>query len=197
MARTVRLKARRAAARGVPPQLPRDEVEPLPFFGRTWYVHGVDYWFRRVVMALVALAALGVAVAVEIALLNVASKIGSDVGRWAWRTAWAAQVIASLVRPARAMLAAARLKRAGQLLRPDWPQSAQATGRGSRVGAVARIAAALAGARLVVDVVLSFGWIVMFLIWTLEAEYGVEHDARLRLQRRHRDAAAPGPSTPE
>jgi hypothetical protein len=198
VARTVRLTARRAVARGIPPQLPADQVEAIPFFGRTWYVRGVDYWFRRVVVVGMALVGLATACAFEYGLLKVASGIGSEVGRWAWRAGWAALLVVSLIRPTRDLLAAQRRRRAGELLRPDWVPSQGrthgGTGGGPALAAGARAGDTLSGALLVVGVVLFFGWFVTFLIFALQPEYGVEHDARLRLQRRrYRDTTASGP----
>jgi hypothetical protein len=189
VARNVRLKAHRAGARGVPPQLPADRVESLPFFGRTWYVHGIDYWFRRAIALLLALVGLAVACTIEYALLNIASGIGSATGRWAWRAGWATLLVASLIRPMRGLLTATRRRRAGHLLRPDWPGPANRTSGGAGLGTLARTGNTLAGAALALGIVLFFGWFVVFLIFTLQPEYGIEHDARLRLQRRHDTAA--------
>jgi hypothetical protein len=38
-----------------------------------------------------------------------------------------------------------------------------------------------------------FGWFVAFVIFTVESEYGIEHDARVRLQRRNARAAGSDP----
>jgi len=192
VARDVRLKAYRAAVRGIPPQLPADEVEPIPFFGRSWYVHGPDYWLRRIVAVLLALVGLAVACAVEYGLLSVADRIGPDAGRWAWRVGWAALLVAGLVRPLRALAGVARRRRAGQFLRPDGVAGTSRPGGGAGIGALARTGDTVASGALVVGVLLFFGWFVTFLIFTLQPEYGVEHDARLRLQRRH-GRSAPSP----
>jgi len=171
------LKARRARARGLPAQLPPDEVEVLPFFGRTWYVHGVDYWVRRAIAVLLASIGLAVACAFEAGLLEAGSDLGSPVGRWLWRAGWAVLLVASLVRPARALIEAERRRRAGLVLRPD--------GLAAHPRASRRAGRPLAGAALMIGVVLFFGWFVVFVIATLQPEYGIEHDARLRLQRTH------------
>jgi len=146
---TARLTAHRATARGLPRHLSADQVEALPFFGRTWYVHGVDYWLRRAVAFLLALVALVVAAIIEYALLNVADGIRSTSGRWAWRVVWAALVLASLVRPARALVEAERRRRAGKILRPDLDGAPGGeVGRGADgagLGAGARAGSAAAG----------------------------------------------------
>ena len=186
MAEPVLLKARRARARGVPAQLPPAEVEVLPFFGRTWYVHGVDYGARRAIAVVLASIGLAVACAFEVGLLEAGSGLGAPVGRWLWRAGWAALLVASLVRPARALVEAERRRRAGLVLRPGWGVGSPARrGGGAGIGAMARARQSLAAATLVLGVVLFFGWFVVFVISTLQREYGVEHDARLRLQRRH------------
>lgn len=199
MARTVRLTAHHAGARGIPSPLPVEQVETIPFYGRTWYVHGVGYWVRRLVVVGMAVVALAMGCAIEYGLLKVGAGIGSDVGRWAWRVGWAGLLLASLVRPTRELIATRRRRRTGQLLRPDvLPSTGRirgGTGGGGALAAGVRSGDTLSGALLAVGVVLFFGWFVMFLIFALQPENGIEHDARMRLQRRHRDTTASGPAS--
>jgi len=181
------LRARRAAARGLPAELPEEDVENLSFLGRTWYVHGVDYWFRRAVIVVLALVGILVASAMEYGLFSVADSIGSPAGRLAWRAGIAVLLVASLIRPARTAIAEWRRRHGGQLMHPDLPPGARAVrpGGGAGMGALARTGNTAAGAALVLGVVLFYGWFVYFLAYTLFPEYDVEYDARRRLQQRH------------
>lgn len=75
------------------------------------------------------------------ALLDVATSIHSAPGRLAWRIGWAALLIASLVRPVRAVVVTERDRRTRWFPRPDLPSGS-----------------ATAGAFLVVSVLLCYGW---------------------------------------
>lgn len=57
---------------------------------------------------------------------------------------------------------------------------------GSALAALARAGSALAAALLVISVVFSLGWFAVMFLWTLQKEYGIEHEARLRLAQRQR-----------
>lgn len=182
-----RLRARRADRRGIPAELPADEVERVPFFGTTWYTHGIGYWFRRVLAALLMLAGLLTAFAFEYAAFSIGSTFSAAPARWAWYITFAVLLVVSFVRPTRAALDARRRRKAGLVLRPDYTpgMSTRAGGGGAGVGYLATTGSVAAGAFLLVSVVFFFGWFVFLFLWTLAPEYGVEHDARLRLQKRY------------
>lgn len=171
------MKARRAAARGIPPELPPEEIVELPFFGRSWYVHGVSYWFRRAVAVFLMSVGLAVATVIEWRILDGPKDLPPGPGRWAWRAGFTAILIAGFVRPTRTAITEHRRRRAGQPMHPDlYP------------GTRRRRANLAAGAGLVIGVILFYGWFVYTFYVTLLPEYDQEHDARLDLQQRPRTA---------
>ena len=76
----VRVKAHRAAARGLPPQLPAADVEELPFFGRSWYVRGIGYYLRRLFLTYAMTMGVFVATVLEASIFHAGTEIRmSDV----------------------------------------------------------------------------------------------------------------------
>jgi hypothetical protein len=186
VARPVRLTAHRATARGLPPELPLDEVESIPFFGRTWYVRGVGYHFRRVVAALLWLVTLVVATVIVYDIFDFASTVRSVPGRWGWRAGFAVLLIVSLIRPAQAFVKGERARRAGELLRPRYVPGMRERrpGGGVAVGAMARVGNPVAVALLVISAIFFYGWFLLQLYAMLRPEPDLEYDARRRLQQR-------------
>jgi len=137
------------------------------------------------VTVVLILVALAVASSIEAGFFQVADTFGSAVGRWAWRAGWAAVLLASLVRPTRVAMVERRRRRSGQLLHPELlpGERVRRGGGGGALGAMVNGGSVVAGAFLAINVVMFFGWFVYWLFATLQREYAVEHDARLRLQQ--------------
>lgn len=172
------------------PPLP---IEKLPFFGTTWYTRGPAYWFRRALLSLLALLTLYGATAGMVGLFGaiVESKDPITVKVIALSVITLG-ISFSFVWALQEFFRAERRRRAGQLLRPG-VSSQLATQRGRQYGALgaalavgARGGSLIAGVLFVVSIIFCYGWLVVFFINTLRREYGVEHDARLRLERRLR-----------
>lgn len=200
MARPVRLRAHRAAARGLPPELPVEDVESIPFFGRTWYVRGIDYHFRRIVAALLWLITLVVATVIVYDIFDFASTVHSLPERWSWRVGSSVLLIVSLIRPAQAFVKGERARRAGQLLRPHYVPGMRERrpGGGVAMGAMARTGNPVAGALLFISAVIFYGWFLLQMYTMLRPEPDLEYDARRRLQEREllRQLARRGKPTP-
>jgi hypothetical protein len=168
-------------------------IEKLPFLGTTWYKRGASYWLRRVLGCFLMSLMLGGATVMT------AGRIGAIVES---RVAMIIKVIAlgivacaialSTFRAFKAFFRAERNRKLGRLLRPnfDSERAAEQSRRYGTVGAIlaatARAGSLVSGALLGLSVIFCFGWFIVIFLSTFQKEFGVEHDARLRLQRRQR-----------
>lgn len=170
---------------------PPPAIEKVPFLGTTWYTRGVAYWFRRVVASILMLMALiaGTIITISLILVIVHSRaaIGVKIGAL---VVIALAIIYSFVQAFAKFFQVERLRKQARILRPNFDYRNDLVKR-RRYGEMAglltiavRAGSLLAGALLVISVIACFGWFVVMFIWTLQKEYGGEHDARLRLEER-------------
>lgn len=180
------MHARHAERRGLPSKLPADDIEALPGFGRSWYRRGPTYWLRRGFLALVMVIMLGLACEIEFTVLTSIWSNHSATKREVETALLALAFVASFVQPVRTFRTGEQRRRAGLLLRPDLlpggvPLSDGTSG--GRLRTLLRTGDRLMSASLLLAVVFHFGWIMIMFIWAFQREYGIEHDARLRLQQ--------------
>lgn len=190
------MRARHAERRGLPSELPIDDIEPIRGFGRSWYSRGPKYWLLRGFLALMMMISLSVACAVEDRFLTAALSSPSATARAVMTVVLCLAFVASFVQPVRTFRTVEQRRRAGLLLRPDLlPGGGRrpAGAGGAGLGALVRTGNPVASAFFVLGVIGFFGWFVVAFIWALQREYGIEHDARLRLQQHlARVPVAPG-----
>lgn len=91
-------------------------------------------------------------------------------------------LVGSFVQPFRRYREAERRRRAGLPLRPEVTTSRRGAQRGGALGALAYGGVGIAQGFFVIGVALGFGWFAFMLFFTLQKEYGLEHDARLRYE---------------
>lgn len=180
------MRARHAERRGLPSELPAEELEAVPFLGRSWFARGPGYWLRRVVIVVLMLAGLAVACGIEYGLARAALAARPAALRVVLAAAVCLAFGSSFVRPVRAFRGGEARRRGGLLLRPDLlPGGGTRAGAGGAgVGALARAGSPAAAGLLLLGVVGFFGWFLLLFVYSLQREYGTEHDARLRLQQR-------------
>lgn len=167
-------------------------IEKLPFLGTTWHARGPAYWFRRVLASLLMLLGLGAATAITAGLVGaiVQSHI-SVVVKIIAVLIIAAAIGVSMARAFKAFFRTEQNRKNGDILRPEFDeQRARSQGHryaaaGTLLAAATRTGSFITGALLVVSVVCCFGWFIVLFVWTLQKELGVEHDARIRLERRN------------
>lgn len=167
----------------------RPTIEKIPFFGTTWYKRGPAYWFRRLLASLMMLVALAVALAIMWGL--VAAIVVDHAVPLAVRGLGLALIALasghSMVRAWQAFVTVERRRRAGEMLRqPDLvgDRRQRRAGLAGAVTGTTAIGGSLAGgALLVIGVVGYLGWFIVMFVWTLQREYGIEHDARVRFER--------------
>lgn len=169
--------------------MPRS-IENLPFLGTTWYTRGPAYWFRRVLASMLMLLGLFAATAITVGLTAAIaqSKVGIGV-KISSLLVIALAIAYSFVRAFAAFFRVERLRRHDRIFRPSF-DSQRELAKSRRYGAIGGVLAVairagslLAGALLVISGIFCFGWFVVLFIWSLQREYGVEHDARLRLEQ--------------
>lgn len=180
-----RLRARRATERGIPAELPAEEVERLPFVGTSWYTRGWSYWLRRGLLTVLFLGVLVMGLVFEWAIFSIGSDFRTPLSRRIWYVLFSLLLAASFVRPTQVALAQRRRVKAGQLVHLGATNKRRSAAGGAGIGYLATTGSVAAGAFLFIGVIFFFGWFVFMFIWTLTPEVGLEHDARLRLQRRH------------
>lgn len=170
------------------------DIEPIPFFGTTWYKRGFSYWVRRVIASLLMLLALIVGTLITGGAVGgiITSKASLAV-KIPILLVIVSAVAYSSYRAFVAFFRVEKLKKNGDILRPGVDKES-AVSRASRYGmaggalaALARAGSALAAALIVISVVFSFGWFVVMFLWTLQKEYGIEHDARIRLEQKRQN----------
>lgn len=161
-------------------------MESIPFLGRTWYVRGIDYYLRRAFAAFAGAMGLLVATSAEIGLFEVALTDG-PVTRWVMGTILTLLLIVSLIRPGQAFIRGEKARRAGELLRPEHVPGVRERrpGGGVAMGVMTRAGSPVAGAMLVISVVIYYGWFLLIMYMLLRREPDQEYDARRRLQERH------------
>jgi hypothetical protein len=190
------LTARHAQARELPPSLSATDVEALPLFGTSWYTRGVSYYLRRVLAVLLLLIPLAVVVTFDVALFR-AFDDSSSAARLAWGLVLGVLFLASFVWPLRNLRREQDRRRAGEIVFPNYfPGVGRRPVAGAGLGALARSGSVLAGAFLAVGSVIFLGWVIIAFLETFRHEYRVEHDARLRLQRREKWSVSKRPDPP-
>lgn len=166
-------------------------IEKVPFLGTTWYTRGVAYWFRRSIASILMLIGLLAGTVITVSLIGVIVESRAAVGLKIGALVVIALAIAySLVQAFAAFFRVERLRKQARILRPTFDYRSELAKRrryGTMAGLLAvavRAGSLLAGALLVVSVIACIGWFVVLFIWTLQKEYGIEHDARVRLEER-------------
>ena len=156
--------------------------------GTTWVERGPAYWVRRVVAAGLMFLALAVAAVITGSLVGAIAT--SDVAlpvKGGALLVVACAVGYSFVRAFSAFVRVERIRAEGELFRPGF-RAEQEVARSRRLGEAGGIAAALvqagAGILLVISVVFCFGWFVVLFLWSLQREFGIERDARIRYEQR-------------
>lgn len=174
------------------------DIERIPFFGTTWYKRGLSYWVRRIIASPLMLLALLVGTLITGGAVGalITSKASLAV-RVPILLAIGSGVTYSSHKAFKAFFRAERIKKSAEILRPglNGDRAASRAARygmaGSALAALARAGSALAAALLVISVVFSLGWFAVMFLWTLQKEYGIEHDARLRLEQKQRGGNPP------
>ena len=156
-------------------------IEPLPWFGTTWYERGPAYWLRRAAVTLVMLASLAIVVPLAYAVLAglyefspvalvvalaVMASTGIWTAVWMWRHWWV-----DVPAPSRR---ATRAAAAG----------------GAAVGLLARAGVVLGAIGLAIGSALLVAPLLVLLVISFFPQLPPERRARLRLQ--HREGGAAG-----
>jgi hypothetical protein len=158
-------------------------IEPLPWFGTTWYQRGPAYWWRRVAVSLVlllsvailvpfvysALAAIStwgqIAVVITLAVM-VSTGVWTAV--WMWRHWWT-----DVPTPSRRAVRAA-------------------AGGGAAVGVLARAGSVVGAAFLLIGALTLVVPMVVLFLFSLGPQLPPERRARQRLEHRQGSAAGAG-----
>ena len=159
-------------------------IERLPWLGRSWYKRGPSYWLRRVTAVL--LFAVGLAVA-GLWAYGFGSYIVTDRGlpvgvRVMILVVVAGAIVYSGFKAWQGFREGERLRRAGR--RPTQRRLGTGAGAtGMSTGASVRRGSAVTSAFLVIGSVFFLGWFVVLVLWSLQPEYGIEHQARQALEQ--------------
>jgi hypothetical protein len=155
-------------------------IEPLPWFGTTWYERGPAYWWRRVAVTLVMLGGLAILVPLAYAVLAglyefsplalvvalaVMVSTGIWTAVWMWRHWWSD--VPALSRRATGAAAAG----------------------GVAVGLLARAGVALGAVALAIGSALLLAPLLVLLVISFFPQLPPERRARLRLEHKHDRAA--------
>jgi len=156
-------------------------IEPLPWFGTTWYERGPAYWWRRVAATLVMLACLAIAIPLAYAVLAglyafspvalvvglaVMASTGVWTAVWMWRHWWV------------------------DVPAPSRRATGAAVAGGAAVGLLARAGVALGAIALGIGSALLLAPLLVLLVISFFPQLPPERRARLRLQ--HPEGRASG-----
>jgi len=155
------------------PHLPGVAIDPLPWFGTTWYERGPAYWWRRVAVSVGLLFCIAVLmpfvigalsaidswghIALVIALAVMASA-GVATATWMWRTWWV------------------------DVPAPSGRTVSAAAGGGAPLGVLARAGLVLAGALLVVGALILVAPMLVLFVISLGRQLPPERRARRTLE---------------
>lgn len=146
-------------------------------------------------MCLILVLPLAAVVTFDVVFFQVLD-VSSSVARLTLRLVLGILILGSFVRLLRTIRRERERRRAGELAYPDiLPGGGRHRLAGAGIGALARSGSALAGGFLAVGSVVFLGTIVIAFLQTFRHEPGLEHDARLRTQRRQKGQALQ-PTTP-
>jgi hypothetical protein len=155
-------------------------IEPLPWFGTTWYARGPAYWWRRAAVTLVML--VGIAILVPLAYAVLAGLYGFSP---------VALVVALAVMVSTGIWTAVWMWRHWWVDVP--PPTRRVTGAaaagGAAVGLVARAGVALGTVALAIGSALLLAPLIVLLVMSFLPQLPPERRARLRLEHRHGRAA--------
>jgi putative flippase GtrA len=155
-------------------------IEPLPWFGTTWYERGPAYWWRRVAVSLVlllsvaillpfvysALAAIStwgqIALVITLALM---ASTGVATAVWMWRHWWV------------------------DVPTPSRRAAGAAAGGGAAIGLLARAGSVLGAAFVLIGALTILVPMVVLFLFSLGPQLPPERRARRRLEQSHSGAA--------
>jgi hypothetical protein len=155
-------------------------IEPLPWFGTTWYERGPAYWWRRAAVTLVMLGGAAILVPLAYAVLAglykfspvalvlaVAVMVSTGIWTavWMWRHWWA------------------------DVPAPSRRATGAAAAGGAAVGLLARAGVALGAVALAIGSALLLAPLLVLLVISFFPQLPPERMARLRLEHRHGRAA--------
>jgi hypothetical protein len=180
-------------AKPSPRKLARQQVESIPYFGRSWYRRGPGYWARRVVLTLIcavflflfglitwglvrALATITIPLFARAVLLAIVAAAIGFSSRKAWR---AFNVVNRAHRQGMVVTLA---EASGEPRRSDADRRRRVVARGAGLGSAAMLGG---GALLVISVLFCIGWGVVILLTSLQRYVSpAEYAAWQRIERR-------------
>lgn len=175
---------------------PPTTVEELPFLGKSWYKRGFSYWLRRSLFTLGTCAGLAVSATITVGLAQ-AIATDSTVPLWARvliLVAISAAIVYSMVRAWSSLHIMNRARRRGVAMslaeasgRP--PENPQKRRRRVVSGSAGLGSAAMlgGGALLVISMVFSIGWAIVFVVMSCQKYFSPEEFAawqRIEHERR-------------
>jgi hypothetical protein len=155
-------------------------IEPLPWFGTTWYKRGPGYWWRRVAVSVVLLLSVVILLPFVFSALAAISSWGQSA------------LVISL-----AVMASTGGATAVWMWRRWWvdvpPPSRRATGAaaagGAAIGVLARAGSVLGAAFVLIGALTILVPMVVLFLFSLGPQLPPERRARQRLEQRHGSAA--------